>query len=74
MATKDIPITVYGEVDPRAVEQPQRCADAGDARRGVLCADGRVGYSQPIGGAVAYTDYISRSGSAPPPPRSSPAR
>jgi hypothetical protein len=30
--------------------------------RGVLCADGHVGYSQPIGGAVAYADYISPSG------------
>ena len=56
------PITVYGDVDPRAVEQLQRCADAGDALRGALCADGHVGYSQPIGGAVAYADYISPSG------------
>jgi tRNA-splicing ligase RtcB len=57
-----IPITVYGDVDQRAVEQLQRCADAGDALRGVLCADGHVGYSQPIGGALAYPDYISPSG------------
>jgi tRNA-splicing ligase RtcB len=28
----------------------------------VLCADAHVGYSQPIGGAVAYADYISPSG------------
>jgi tRNA-splicing ligase RtcB len=56
------PITVFGEVDPRAVEQLARCADAGDALRGALCADGHVGYSQPIGGAVAYADYISPSG------------
>jgi tRNA-splicing ligase RtcB (3'-phosphate/5'-hydroxy nucleic acid ligase) len=55
-------ITVYGEVDRRAVEQLTRCAEAGDAIRGVLCADGHVGYSQPIGGAVAYPDYISPSG------------
>ena len=56
------PITVYGDVDARAVEQLQRCADAGDALRGALCADGHVGYSQPIGGAVAYADHISPSG------------
>ena len=56
------PITVYGDVDARAVEQLARCADAGDALRGALCADGHVGYSQPIGGAVAYADYISPSG------------
>ncbi|MDP9135181.1 MAG: RtcB family protein, partial [Actinomycetota bacterium] len=58
----DIPITVYGDVDPRAVDQVRRCADAGNALRGVLCADGHVGYSQPIGGALAYADFISPSG------------
>jgi tRNA-splicing ligase RtcB len=56
-----VPITVYGDVDARAVEQLQRCAEAGDAIRGVLCADGHVGYSQPIGGAVAYPDHVSPS-------------
>src|SRR4051794_12954875 len=56
------PITVYGDVDARAVSQLRRCADAGDALRGVLCADGHVGYSQPIGGALAYPDHISPSG------------
>jgi len=30
------PITVYGDVDARAVEQLERCAEAGDALRGVL--------------------------------------
>src|SRR5688572_25085875 len=56
------PITVYGDVDERAVSQLRRCADAGDALRGAMCADGHVGYSQPIGGAVAYPDHISPSG------------
>src|SRR5829696_3996643 len=61
-AMADIPITVYGDVDTRAVDQLRRCAEAGDALRGALCADGHVGYSQPIGGAVAYADHISPSG------------
>src|SRR3954463_7295985 len=56
------PITVYGDVDERAVSQLRRCADAGDALRGAICADGHVGYSQPIGGAIAYADHISPSG------------
>jgi tRNA-splicing ligase RtcB (3'-phosphate/5'-hydroxy nucleic acid ligase) len=56
------PITVCGDVDARAVEQLVRCAEAADAMRGVLCADGHVGYSQPIGGALAYPDHISPSG------------
>ena len=34
----------------------------GSAVAGVLCADGHVGYSMPIGGAVAYTDHISPTG------------
>jgi tRNA-splicing ligase RtcB len=59
---QEIPITVRGDVDDRAVEQLRRCAQAGDAVAGVLCADGHVGYSQPIGGAVAYPDHISPSG------------
>lgn len=58
----DIPITVRGDVDDRAVAQLVRCAEAGDAVAGVLCADGHVGYSQPIGGAIAYPDHVSPSG------------
>lgn len=57
-----IPISVRGDVEDRAVDQLRRCAQAGDAIAGVLCADGHVGYSQPIGGAVAYPDHISPSG------------
>jgi tRNA-splicing ligase RtcB len=56
------PITVVGDVDPRAVRQLETCAEAGGALRGALCADGHVGYSQPIGGVVAYPDHISPSG------------
>jgi tRNA-splicing ligase RtcB len=35
---------------------------AGDAEFGVLCADHHPGYSQPIGGGVAYEGYVSPSG------------
>src|SRR3954463_2155409 len=56
------PITVYGDVDQRAVEQLERCARAGGAVAAALCADGHVGYSQPIGGVIAYPDHISPSG------------
>src|SRR3954447_12024761 len=59
---EQIPITVRGDVEERAVQQLRRCAEAGEAVAGVLCADGHVGYSQPIGGAVAYPDHISPSG------------
>jgi tRNA-splicing ligase RtcB (3'-phosphate/5'-hydroxy nucleic acid ligase) len=57
-----IPISIRGDVEERAVNQLRRCAQAGDAVAGALCADAHVGYSQPIGGAVAYPDHISPSG------------
>ena len=55
-------ITTFGELDQRSLDQLTRCADAGDADFAVLCADHHPGYSQPIGGVVAYRDYISPSG------------
>ncbi|MBW3592334.1 MAG: RtcB family protein [Actinobacteria bacterium] len=36
--------------------------EAGDADFGVLCADHHPGYSQPIGGGIAYEGYVSPSG------------
>jgi tRNA-splicing ligase RtcB (3'-phosphate/5'-hydroxy nucleic acid ligase) len=62
MAMNETPITVRGDVEERAIAQLRRCAAAGDATAGVLCADAHVGYSQPIGGAIAYPDHISPSG------------
>src|ERR1035437_6969829 len=55
-------ITICGNVDQRAIDQLTRCAETGNSPRAALCADGHVGYSQPIGGVVAYEDYISPSG------------
>jgi tRNA-splicing ligase RtcB (3'-phosphate/5'-hydroxy nucleic acid ligase) len=55
-------IKTFGEVDRRSLAQLERCMEAGDAKYGVLCADHHPGYSQPIGGAVAYEGYVSPSG------------
>ena len=55
-------IKTFGSVDERSLEQLKRCMEAGDAQYGVLCADHHPGYSQPIGGAVAYEGYVSPSG------------
>jgi len=57
-----IPIRIFGLHDERTVAQLERCAEAGSATRAVLCADGHLGYSQPIGGAIAYENAISPSG------------
>jgi tRNA-splicing ligase RtcB len=55
-------ITTFGSVDERSLEQLKRCMDAGDAEFGVLCADHHPGYSQPIGGGIAYEGFVSPSG------------
>src|SRR2546421_1739540 len=55
-------IKTFGPVDERSHEQLKRCMSAGDAEFGVLCADHHPGYSQPIGGAIAYEGYVSPSG------------
>jgi tRNA-splicing ligase RtcB len=55
-------IKTFGSVDERSLKQLERCMAAGDAEFGVLCADHHPGYSQPIGGAIAYEGYVSPSG------------
>jgi tRNA-splicing ligase RtcB (3'-phosphate/5'-hydroxy nucleic acid ligase) len=55
-------IKTFGPVDERSLAQLERCMEAGDAEFGVLCADHHLGYSQPIGGGVAYEGYVSPSG------------
>jgi tRNA-splicing ligase RtcB (3'-phosphate/5'-hydroxy nucleic acid ligase) len=55
-------VKTFGLVDERSLRQLERCMEAGDAELGVLCADHHPGYSQPIGGAIAYEGYVSPSG------------
>src|ERR671926_1849505 len=55
-------VKTFGDVDTRSLEQLERCMAAGDAEFGVLCADHHPGYSQPIGGGIAYEGYVSPSG------------
>ena len=55
-------IKTFGTVDERSLKQLERCMEAGEADFGVLCADHHPGYSQPIGGAIAYEGYVSPSG------------
>src|SRR4051812_23955641 len=56
------PITIFGEHDDATLAQLRRGVAAQGGAGGVLCADGHVGYSQPIGGVVAYRDHVSPSG------------
>jgi tRNA-splicing ligase RtcB len=51
-------IRTFGPVDDRSLDQLKRCMEAGEAEYGVLCADHHPGYSQPIGGGIAYEGYV----------------
>jgi tRNA-splicing ligase RtcB len=53
---------IFGEHDERTKEQMARCMQYGSVRGGVLCADGHLGYAQPVGGVIAYAEHISVSG------------
>jgi tRNA-splicing ligase RtcB len=55
-------VKTFGGVDERSLKQLETCMEAGDADYGVLCADHHPGYSQPIGGGIAYQGHISPSG------------
>ena len=56
------PLTIFGEHDERTVAQMRRCMAYGSASEGVLCADGHLGYAQPVGGVIAYEEHLSISG------------
>src|SRR5215211_4025264 len=55
-------IRIFGDHEPATVTQLENCVAAEEGAEGVLCADGHLGYSMPIGGVVAYRDHISPSG------------
>ncbi len=53
---------IYGTADEGTIAQIERCLAVEEGAVGVLCADNHLGYSQPIGAAVAYREHISPSG------------
>jgi tRNA-splicing ligase RtcB (3'-phosphate/5'-hydroxy nucleic acid ligase) len=55
-------LKIFGEHDARTREQMARCMTVGSVVGGVLCADGHLGYAQPVGGVIAYEDHVSISG------------
>jgi tRNA-splicing ligase RtcB len=57
-----ITLKIYGQHDDATIQQLERCVTAEAGAIGVLCADGHKGYSMPIGGVVAYRNYVSPSG------------
>ena len=55
-------VTIFGQHDEATIAQLRRSAAAEQDAPAVLCADGHLGYSMPIGGVVAYRDHVSPSG------------
>lgn len=53
---------IFGNHDENTLRQFNNCLSFGNVAGGVLCADGHYGYSQPVGGVVAYDNQISPSG------------
>lgn len=56
------PLKILGDHDDGTVAQMRNCMGVGNVVAGVICADGHLGYAQPVGGVVAYEDQISISG------------
>jgi tRNA-splicing ligase RtcB len=55
-------IAVFGDPDENTIKQMQRVAATGPVVAAALMADNHYGYSQPIGGVVAYENAVSPSG------------
>ncbi len=53
---------IFGEHEDNTLRQFDNSLSHGNVAGGVLCADGHYGYSQPVGGVVAYENQISPSG------------
>src|SRR4051794_41538712 len=54
-------VHVLGDHDDKTIQQLEQCVAIEDEAQGVLCADGHLGYSMPIGGVVAYREHVSPS-------------
>src|ERR1022692_4388564 len=61
-AYQNAPLTVFGQHDDASIAQMRNCMSVGNAVAGVICADGHLGYAQPVGGVIAYEKQISISG------------
>lgn len=59
---KNAPLTVIGDHDDGTLSQMATCLKVGNTVAAVICADGHLGYAQPVGGVIAYENQISISG------------
>src|SRR5215475_9280001 len=59
---QNAPLKVFGNHDENTIAQMRDCMGVGNVVAGVICADGHLGYAQPVGGVIAYEGQISISG------------
>lgn len=59
---KNSPLKIFGQHEESTIAQMRNCMAVGNAVAGVICADGHLGYAQPVGGVIAYEKQISISG------------
>lgn len=59
---QNAPLKVFGKHDENTIAQMRNCMSVGNVVGGVVCADGHLGYAQPVGGVIAYEKQISISG------------
>src|SRR5262249_32891824 len=59
---RNSPLKIFGQHDEATIAQMRNCMAVGNVVAGVICADGHLGYAQPVGGVVAYEKQISISG------------
>jgi tRNA-splicing ligase RtcB len=59
---QNAPLKVFGDHDEKTIAQMRECMSIGNVVAGVVCADGHLGYAQPVGGVIAYEKQISISG------------
>lgn len=56
------PLVIVGDHEANTIDQMKECMAYGNVFGGVLCADGHLGYAQPVGGVIAYRHQVSVSG------------
>lgn len=61
-AYRDAPLRVFGQHEQATLDQMRNCMKVGAVVGGTLCADGHLGYAQPVGGVIAYEGQVSISG------------
>jgi tRNA-splicing ligase RtcB len=61
-AYQNAPLQVFGSHEANTLAQMRNCMGVGNVVAGVVCADGHLGYAQPVGGVIAYERQISISG------------